>query len=144
LIAASSTETPAVQAAESELNTLRQNVLGIINNLLVSLNVKKDDLERQESESLAKFSAMPTKAKRMISIERQRSIKDALYTFLLNKREENALTQAMVENNARMVDAPSGSPIPIYPSRSRMMLIGFLLGLFVPAVIFAAQALYGQ
>ena len=135
LVEASSTESPAVKQIEAQLQTQRQNILGTIDNLLLSLNVQRNDLSGRERESLRKFTAMPAKAREMLSIERQQKIKESLYLFLLNKREENALTQAMVDNNARMIDSSFSSGAPISPNRNKMLLLAFLIGLMVPAVI---------
>ncbi len=60
----------------------------------------------------------------MLSIERQQKIKESLYLFLLNKAEENALSQAMVDNNARVIDGASGPGDPIAPSRNKILLLG--------------------
>ena len=139
LLEASSAESPAVKQVEGTLLPLRQNILGSINNLITSLNVRRSDLGSLERESLRKFTAMPSKARQLLSIERQQKIKEDLYIYLLNKREENALTQAMVDNNARMIDSASGSIAPIYPSRNKMLLIALLIGLLIPAVILIAR-----
>ena len=72
----------------------------------------------------------------MLSIERQQKLKEALYTFLLNKREENALSQSMVDTNAQIFDDTSGSNSPIAPSRNRIIFMGFLVGFAIPAVWF--------
>ena len=138
LVAASSEVSPAVKQIESSINTLRRNILGIIQNLLTSLNVQRQDLSQQETTSLQKFTAMPAKAKQMLNIERQQQIKENLYIYLLNKREENALTQAMVDNNARMIDVPEGSWAPVFPQRNRMLLLALLIGLLVPAIVMIA------
>ena len=55
--------------------------------------------------------------------------------FLLNKREENALSQAMVDNNARVIDGASGPAAPISPDRNKILILGLLVGLAVPGVI---------
>ena len=141
LVDASSENSPAVRELESSMQVLKQNIVSNIDNLIASLKMNKRDLQRHESESLEKFSAMPTKALEEVSIERQQKIKEQLFLFLLNKREENALTQAMVEDNARMVDTAVGSSIPIYPSKQRMLLIAFLIGLLAPAVVLLARLL---
>ncbi|MBO6081559.1 MAG: polysaccharide biosynthesis tyrosine autokinase, partial [Bacteroidales bacterium] len=135
LVAASSLSSPAVKQIEGNIASLRQNILGIVQNLLTSLNVQRQDLSNQENSSIQKFTAMPAKAKQMLNIERQQQIKEQLYIYLLNKREENALTQAMADNNARMVDAPEGSWAPVYPRRNRMLLLALLVGLLLPAVV---------
>ena len=70
----------------------------------------------------------------MLSIERQQKIKETLYIFLLNKREENALSQAMADNNARVIDGAEGPSGPISPKRNRILLLGILVGLALPGV----------
>ncbi len=141
LIEASSSDSPAVIQTEKALAPLRQNILGYISNLKTSLHLQEDQLQELEQENLRKFTSMPEKARKLISIERQQNIKESLYVFLLNKREENALTQAMVDNNARMIDSAEGSSRPIYPERNKMLLVAFLIGLFVPAVVLLGRLL---
>lgn len=138
LIRESSVDSPAVRQVESGLQSVRSNILGFITNLTASLAVSRRELIQREQESLKMFTTMPAKARELLSIERQQKIKESLYVFLLNKREENALTQAMVDNNARMIDSAAGSWTPIYPDRNKMLLVAFLIGLFVPAVILVA------
>ena len=139
LIEASSNESPAVKKAESNLLTMGQNILSQIETLLSSLEVRKKDLSSLENDAVGKFAAMPLTARQMLAIERQQKIKENLYMFLLNKQEENALTQAMVDDNTRMIDPAEGSPVPIYPSRGKMMALALLIGLFLPAIILIAK-----
>ena len=135
LIEQSSVESPAVKEVEANLNTIRQNILGYIDNLIISLNMRKEDYAEKEQESMRQFTQMPAKAREMLSIERQQKIKESLYLYLLNKREENALAQSMVDNNARMIDTATSSGSPIYPDRNRTLLLAFLIGLAIPAII---------
>ena len=78
----------------------------------------------------------PLKERALLSIERQQKIKESLYIFLLNKREENALSQAMADNNARMVDHAHGPKTPIAPNRNRMILLGIAIGLVLPCIFY--------
>ena len=57
-----------------------------------------------------------------------RKLRNSLYMFLLNRREENALSQAMVDNNARVIDSADGSDAPISPKRNRILLLGGVAG----------------
>lgn len=135
LVRGSSPDAPAVKQVESIISPKRQNITAAIDNLLTALKSRKNEMARLEQESIRKFTTMPAKARELLSIERQQKIKESLYIFLLNKREENALTQAMADNNARMIDSPDATWNPIYPQRNKMLLVAFLIGLFVPAVI---------
>ena len=104
--------------------------------MIVSINVKRDDAQSREKRARIRVEAIPTKQREMLSIERQQKIKEALYLFLLNKREENALTQAMADNNARVIDSAEGTKAPISPNRNRILLLGILVGLAIPGVTF--------
>ena len=141
LLKAGSESSPAVQQAETGLLAIREDILGYIDNRLSALDKRKADLASREQESLRRFTVMPTKARELLSIERQQKIKEDLYMFLLNKREENALTQAMADNNARMIDTATSSWSPVYPSRNKMLLLAFLIGLLIPAAVLIIRLL---
>ena len=139
LVAASSTESPAVKQAENSLNTLRYNILGLIQNLQTSLDIQKRDLTERERSAIQKFSAMPSKELQMLEIQRQQSIKQDLYLFLLNKREENALSQAMADDNLRVIDPAWANYEPAAPQRMKIALLALLIGILIPAVILIAR-----
>jgi capsular exopolysaccharide family len=139
LVAASSTESPAVRQADASLNTLRNNILGLIQNLQTSLEIQKRDLREREKAAIQKFSSMPSKELQVLEIERQQSVKQELYIFLLNKREENALSQAMADDNIRVVDPAWANYTPVSPQRMKIILLAILIGLLIPAVILIAR-----
>ena len=139
LVAASSTESPAVRQANNELNTLRNNILGLIQNLQTSLEIQKRDLSERERSAIQKFSAMPSKEQQMLEYQRQQSIKQELYLFLLNKREENAISQAMADDNIRVVDPGWASYVPVSPQRMKIIALAILIGLLIPAAILIAR-----
>ena len=139
LIAASSPESPAVRQINAELNTLRNNILGLIQNLQTSLEIQKRDLSERERSAVRKFSSMPTKERQMLEYERQQSIKQELYLYLLNKREENAISQAMADDNLRVVDPGWANYTPVSPQRMKIMMLAILIGLLIPAVILIAR-----
>lgn len=139
LIAASSKESPAVKKMEQSMVLQRNDVLGLIQNLQNSLKIARNDLAKREDASIRKYAAMPAKAREMVEIERQQSIKEALYIFLLNKREENALSQAMADDNIRAIDPAVAWYSPSYPNKKKVALLSLLVGLLVPIVILIAR-----
>lgn len=136
LIEDSSEKNPIVEELNTSLRAMKQSIIRAVDNMIVSINVRRNDAQSRESQAQSRVSSIPTKERQMLSIERQQKIKESLYLFLLNKREENALSQAMVDNNARVIDGASGPGDPIAPSRNKILLLGLLLGLAVPGVIF--------
>ena len=116
---------------------MRQNIFRALDNLSASLKQKKNDYTVQENRVRQKVQAVPRKQREMLSVERQQKVKESLYVFLLNKREENALNQAMVDNNARILDPVSGSNIPISPNKyNKVLLKSRLLSVLLSSRIF--------
>ena len=136
LINESSDSNPVVEELNNALHAMKQSIIRTVDNMIVGINMKRNDAQSREKLAQSRVASIPTKERQMLSIERQQKIKESLYMFLLNRREENALSQAMVDNNARVIDSADGSDAPISPKRNRILLLGVLLGLAVPGVAF--------
>ena len=134
LIDDSSVNNPVVLELNNYLRAMKQNIIRAVDNMIVSLNVQRSDAQSREMRAQNRITSIPTKEREMLSIERQQKVKEALYLFLLNKREENALSQAMADNNARVIDGAEGSNSPISPNRNRILLLGLLVGLAIPSL----------
>ncbi|WP_302577055.1 GumC family protein [Phocaeicola barnesiae] len=134
LIDDSSENNPVVQELNNSLRAMKQNIIRAVDNMIVSLNVQRSDAQNREMRAQSRVTAIPAKERQMLSIERQQKVKEALYLYLLNKREENALSQAMADNNARVIDGAEGSNAPISPNRNRILLLGILVGLALPGL----------
>ena len=136
LIEDSSEKNPVVVELNNTLRAMKQSIIRAVDNMIVSINVRKTDAMSRERNAQYRVASIPTKQRQMLSIERQQKIKESLYLFLLNKREENALSQAMADNNARVIDEAYGPLSPIAPNRNKILFLGLLLGLAIPCVIF--------
>ena len=68
-------------------------------------------------------------------MERQQKVKESLYLYLLQKREENELSQAFTAYNTRIISQPDGSMLPTAPIKKNILLVAFALGLLIPVVI---------
>lgn len=132
LISKSSEKNPLVIALDEQLDALRGAMIASVDNVIVGLNTKIKNLQESQAATTSKIASSPTQAKYLLSVERQQKVKESLYLFLLQKREENELSQAFTAYNTRIVEQPGGSGIPPMPNRKNVLLVSFLIGLAIP------------
>lgn len=135
LIGNSSNKNPVVMDMNNSLAAMKQTIVRTVDNLIAGLNLKIQNIRGEEERTLKRMAAVPSQQKYVLSVERQQKIKESLYIYLLNKREENALTKSITESNARIIDPAMGSNAPIAPQKQKILLGGLLLGLLIPTVI---------
>ena len=135
LVAHSSTENPLVVDMDQALASMRGAIVRSIDDQVVTLNEQIKSLQKTEQQTTSRIAANPTQAKYLLSVERQQKVKEALYLFLLQKREENELSQAFTAYNTRIVTPPQGSMLPVSPVRKNILMVAFALGLLIPVVI---------
>lgn len=136
LVASSSTSNPLVVDADQALQSMRATILTSLENYTVMLQNQMESLRQQESKATDRIAATPDQAKYLLSVERQQKVKESLYLFLLQKREENELSQAFTAYNTRLITPPVGSLAPTSPARMQILLIAFVLGLVIPMGVF--------
>jgi capsular exopolysaccharide synthesis family protein len=139
LVAQSSERNPLVIEMDKTLSTLRANLVASIDNQLMVINTQIKTQKNIGGQATSRLASSPKKANYLLSVERQQKVKESLYLFLLQKREENELSQAFTAYNTRIINQPSGSMIPTAPIKKNILLVAFALGLLIPVVIVFVQ-----
>lgn len=132
LLRTSSENNPAVINLNTGIEAMRTTVRTTVQSVLKGLQIAKADIQRQTSKYESRISAAPEKEKEFMTISRQQEIKATLYTMLLQKREENAITLAATANNGRIVEQAQPSLKPVSPKSSMIALAALILGLGLP------------
>ena len=136
LLESTSEVNPVVKDRTQALRILKGNIMASINAYIATLRAQMSNARRQANVTTSKIAANPNQAKYLLSVERQQKVKESLYLFLLQKREENELTQAFTAYNTSMVEEPHGSMAPTFPKRRNILVMALLLGLAIPLAIF--------
>lgn len=139
-LANSSLQNPLVKDLDNDLAVIRSTILQGLDNEMTRLNQQKRSVQSTYGQAVAKVASNPGQAKYLLSVERQQKVKEELYLFLLQKREENELSQAFTAYNNQLIEPPHGSPKPISPDTRMIYMMAFILGLAIPgAVIFGRE-----
>lgn len=109
---------------------LKENLRNLIDNATKTIGSMKERLDGMSSQ----LNKLPQKEQQMISIQRQYDLTNEIYTFLLQKRAETNIALASNIPDVQIIDIARpetamqiGLPVKI------ILLIGFILGLIVPA-----------
>lgn len=135
LVANSSEKNPLVIDMDQSLENMRHAIITSIDNHITTLNTQLRSLQQSERQTTERIAANPSQGKYLLSVERQQKVKEALYLFLLQKREENELSQAFTAYNTRVITPPTGSFVPTAPVKKNILLVAIALGILIPVVI---------
>lgn len=141
LVENSSENSSMIKEMDANLSEMKKAIIISIKGYVASIELQVRQALREEKDLQGTLASVPQKEKQVIDIARQQAIKETLYTYLLNKREETALQLAISEANIRIVEYPFGSPIPISPRRVVIMFAALLIGCVLPFVFIYAIGL---
>ena len=135
LVANSSEKNPLVSDLDNSISAMRKAIITSINGQISTLQTQISSFERSKRSNTEKIASNPTQAKYLLSVERQQKVKEALYLYLLQKREENELSQAFTAYNTRVITPPMDPSAPSSPIKRNVLLIALAAGILLPLII---------
>lgn len=135
LISISGVRNPGVERLESQLSNIRSSLQISLRNLKKSLDLKVNKLNSEEGLYQSKIEDIPKFEREYRDILRQQQIKETLYLFLLQKREENEISLASTVANMQVVDKAFSEEEPISPKPKIIFLVACFIALLIPILI---------
>ena len=127
-----SDDNPVIMQWNAQLALLRENIITSIASVRKSLMISKQDLENRFSQVENQRGDIPSQEKEYVKVERQRQLKETLYLFLYEKREENALALASSVVPAKIIAMPQMNPNPVSPKLKIIGIICLFFGCCFP------------
>jgi len=135
ILKSSSTRNPIIVGIDSQLESLQNNLSTSFNNLSNSSQIRINALTKQSGRINSRIASVPKNEREFKDIVRQQETKNAVYLFLLQKREESILSNSITVDKARVVDMPYSNGKQVSPKNKITYLAAILLGLILPAAI---------
>jgi capsular exopolysaccharide synthesis family protein len=142
LLDGSTEDNPIVQNMQEDLARAKNEIYRGIENVKHGLSIQKRNLTNRDRRIEGRISNIPTYERELTGSFREQRIKDNIYNFLLEKREEIALQKTLATPTARLIDDPLGSG-PVSPDRMMFIQIVLCCGLLIPAgLIFVRRLIF--
>ena len=138
-LAYTSAQNPVVVELNGQLATQRAAIISALSTELSVLQGQLGTLQAAQRQAVGRVAQNPKQANYLLSVERQQKVKESLYLFLLQKREENELSQAFTAYNTQVIEPAHGSWSPVEPQAKNIYLLAILLGLAIPAIVLALK-----
>jgi len=132
LLKNSSEKNPTVVNLTDQINQLKGNLSQSLNSIKATNEITYNSLVDESNRISSQIYSAPKKQRQFRDIKRQQDIKEALYLYLLEKREEAAITHGVTSPNAKIVDRAYASGMPVAPKQPIVILAALILGFGFP------------
>ncbi len=135
LLRNSTEKNPVIADIDDAIKSLNNNLKKTVNSTMNSVQIRLNELKNREEVAQSRFSMFPGMEKGMRGIERQQQIKEQLYLFLLQRREEAAIAFAVTSDVAKVVDPAYTYGSAVTPQPLLILIGGLIIGLLIPILV---------
>lgn len=126
------TNNVALKQLSEQIDAMRANILTSIDKLLQSSDIQIKDLRREKALADSRLGQIPTQEREYLDMKRQQSVKQQIYMFLLQRREENAMILVNSLPKGIIVDEAFTLSEPLGMTKKILFAIALVLGLCIP------------
>lgn len=124
----------ALKQANAAIDAMRANVITSVERAYQTTLAVIENLKREMGSTQSRLDRVPTQEREFIDMKRQQEVKQELYVFLLQRREETAMLLANAVPKGQIIDEAYTLNNPLSMGKSSIMLIALFLGLCIPPV----------
>ena len=131
LLRTASESNPSIKPLTSQLDELHASIKTAMSQAKRTLEIQRSEILQQYNKYQGQVLESPGQQRKIGQIGRQQEVQTALYTMLLQKREENSISLAATVDKGKLIDNPTYVG-KVKPKKSIVMLIALVLGLAIP------------
>ncbi len=132
----STKKNPVLQNLDEKISNVKQTLEENIRNIISGTELTLKDLNNRIAEIEEKLELLPQTERLYMEVQRKYNLNDNLYTYLLEKRAEAAISRASSTPDARILDKARQQTSPqIAPKTNLIFTSFFMIALLIPLVV---------
>jgi len=132
---------PLLTVVRNKINNIRPSILENVRSQKSNLYASRESLSKNSGKYNEALNVLPEQERIFLEINRRKKSIEDLYDFLVQKREETALSYAPTMGNVRVIEKAEATIRPVSPKKSFVYLIGLLLPISLGLVFIAGREL---
>jgi len=141
MLATQTEASPAVKEANRKISDLNKSIIENLENVDVNSQSLMANIQSRITEIENSFKSLPETEQNLIRIQREFSLSENIYNYLMERRAEAAISKASNEANNKIVELARGG-IQMSPTPVKNYLFAILAGLFLPISVIATRELF--
>lgn len=117
----------------SQIHTTFNSVVSGLRNEKNNLEVQLRDINVEYSRNNSRIRAIPQQERAFSDLKRQQNIKEDLFLYLLQKKEERYMNMTTVEPNSKLIDNIQVKGV-VWPNKMLILIIALFIGMILPLV----------
>ncbi|OQP63402.1 hypothetical protein A3860_23950 [Niastella vici] len=135
---------PLMSSVTDQINRIKPGILENIQNQRRGLQASRGNLASTNNSYTSVLQTIPKKERDLIEISRQQSTMQSIYAFLLQKKEETALSYAANVSDSRVVDRASTTVKPVSPKAPIVFAIAVITALAIGVVWITLKEIFNK
>jgi tyrosine-protein kinase Etk/Wzc len=128
-------DNPLIGNLNSQIEILRKDLVTSLENIKKGMGIARNELEKQNRQLTKDILSTPSKERTFLDITRQQEVKQQLFLYLLQKREETAIAKSGTLSNSILIEPAKSDSQPFSPNKRFIYLLALLAGLLIPGSI---------
>lgn len=124
-----------------QIAAMRASILESLDKSYESALIGLDEVKRRKSKSDTQISQLPAQQREMLTLMRDQLIKEKIFAFLLQQREQTAMQVANSIPKGTIIDEAYSMKEPLGMSSKMILLLAFLIGLAIPPMLIYLRSL---
>lgn len=134
LAASAKPNSSSMMKMDAQIDALRENILNSVNRELQGSRIALSAINAEQGRSSSRMGDIPRMEHDLVALYRDREVKNQIYAYLLQKREETQIQLAENDPVAQVIDYGYAGMEPISPKKGIIMASAFIIGMVLPAV----------